>query len=243
MIEQLLTLANNKPPYVGNVLMLYDPETNTDLSGNGAVSTLYTGMAATDAYLIDGFKTLVKPTSSARQLITFPTPLNLSTHDWTLEWQEYNTEQPPAGDYRNEIILDSNVSGRGLYARYGDGGFASRMYLGDPTGSADPNKTWPTQFTKASLLNSLSHWAIVQYNSNIYLFRNGIRQMLAFGYGVSTYDKPYMTTQPLAGIYQMRLGAAAASTTVKGVVGYQGRIRLSDWARYTSNYTPKPLTL
>ncbi|WDS62036.1 hypothetical protein [Pseudomonas phage D6] len=241
MFESLLSAGGIVHQDTGDVIFLYDPDTNQDLSGNGAVSVLSGGAVRSDTQLVDGLPSLSLPTVAAKQLITFPTPLNLRDTNWTLEWSSFCSTVPSA--YANDLILDSNGPTTGaLYTRYGDSGFGNRFVVSDLRGSANPALTRPIAYTKAALQNQLVHWALVQAEGNIFVYKDGIRQMLAGGASSTTYNIQSTTAINIESVYQIRAGDANGSS-VRASPGYKGRIRLSNYARYRSNYTPQPLTM
>lgn len=241
MIEQLLVQLATSPPETGDVLFLYDPETNSDLTGRGATSTLTGGAVLDTVDLIHGVPTLKFPTASAKQVITFPADLNLTDSNWTLEWSAYY-DPIAANIYRNDLIVDARVSPNGIYTRFGDNGFNNRFVLADLRGSANPALTQPTPYTKTALQSQVWHWALVSIAGLVKLYCNGNQVIMALGYNSTTYNKSTFPVGGMNGLYQMRIGDANGSS-VMAATGYRGRIRLSNFARYKSNYTPQLLTL
>lgn len=242
MFEQLLFSGIVAPPETGDVIFLYDPVTNTDLAGGPSVSTLSGGAVADETILINGQPTLAFPTVAAKQVISFPTDLNLITGNWTLEWSFINNTNPTA--YANDLVMYSRTggSGVGLYTRFGDSGFGNRYTLSDPRGATNPGLTQPLPYTKAMLVGLTTNVALVSIAGVIKVYINGAVQMMALGAGSGTYNQPTFTAQGMDKIYQWGIGDVNGGT-VRAIPGNRGRIRLSNFARYKSNYTPGPLTL
>lgn len=242
MIEHLLNLGTSVPAETGNVIFLYDPVTNTDLVGGSSTSTLSGGAVADATILINGQPTLKFPTVAAKQVVSFPTDLNLTTGNWTLEYSFINNTAP--ADYANDFIMYSRSggSGVGLYTRFGDSGFLNRWNLSDPRGATNPNLTQPLPFTKTTLVGLTTNVALVCIAGLIKVYVNGTVQLMAVGAGSGVYNQPTFTAQGMDKIYQFGIGDVNGGT-VRAVPGNRGRIRISNFARYKSNYTPGPLTL
>lgn len=242
MIEHLLINSGPpSPPETGDVIFLYDPVTNTDLAGGPSVSTLSGGAIADETILINGQPTLKFPTTAAKQVIAFPTDLNLVTGNWTLEYSFINNTVP--ANYANDLVMYSRTGGAGvgLYTRFGDLGFGHRWLLSDPRGAADPKVTQPLPYTKTSLAGLTTNVALVSIAGVVKVYVNGSLTLMALGNDGNSYTLPTFTPQGMDKIYQ--LGIGWVNSTVQAVPGNRGRIRLSNFARYKSNYTPGPLTL
>lgn len=242
MIEAMLSRAAAFTEETGDVIFLYDPVTNTDLSGRGAVTTLSGGAVADTNILINGQPTLNFPTVSAKQVVVFPADLNLAIGNWTLEWSFINNIAPAA--YANEFMMYSRTGGFGVgvYTRFGDSGFGNRWNLSDPRGAGDPNLTQPLPYSKAMLVGLTTNVAMVSIAGLIKVYVNGVVQTMALGAGSGTYNRATFAAQGMDKIYQFVMGDANGSS-VRAVPGNRGRIRLSNFARYTRNYTPGPLVL
>lgn len=239
MFEAMLMNGKRTPEETGDVIFLYDPVTNTDLIGGPSVSTLSGGAVADETILINGQPTLKFPTGSAKQVIAFPSDLNLTTGNWTLEWSFINNSAPSA--YANDFVMYSRTGGSsvGVYTRFGDSGFGHRYNLSDPRGAANPNFCQPLPFTKASLVGLTTNVAMVSIGGLIKVYINGVFQMMAVGAGSGAYTQPTFAAQGMDAIYQWGIGWVGS--TVQAVPGNRGRIRLSNFARYKANYTPGPL--
>lgn len=234
MLESLLGLLESPPEDTGNVIFLYDPVTNTELMGTNPTIVLSGGAVADAANPIDGRSSLSFPSTSAGLLITFATPLNLQGKNWTVEWSSKNTTA--AASYAHEFSLLSSTAGTGVLSRYGDQGFQNRLHFGTSFGVA--NNTWAPAITKANATNVLNHYALVCKDGQIKIFCNGLQQSLARG-TTTVYNLQSFTPQDsLANITRLRLGFEASSTPA--VTGYHGRIRISDFARYSRSYTYVP---
>jgi hypothetical protein len=241
MFESLLSSGHPGAAETGDVVFLYDPVTNTDLVGGPAVTTLSGGAVADETILINGQPTLKFPSVTAKHVITFPTDLNLVQGNWTLEWSFINNSAPTA--YANDFVMYSRTGGAGvgLYTRFGDGGFLNRWVLSDPRGAATPSLTQPLPFTKAALVGLTTNVALVSIAGVIRVYVNGVATMMALGNGSTNYNQPTFIAEGMDKIYAFGLGDV--NSTVRAVPGNRGRIRLSNFARYKSNYTPGPLTL
>lgn len=234
MMECLLLPNSGFQEDTGNVLFLLDTATGTDLMGS-TPTVQYASAAAIDpSYLIDNVATVNFPSTSAAMTVTFQTPLNLQGRDWTLEWSSINTNNPTG--YGWEIGLASTTAGIGVWARWGDAGYVNRLHFG--TSFAAANNTWGIPLNKAAAQNTLSHFAMSCKDGQIRVFRNGTLLPLARGVG-STYDNP--SFPPLDNISNLtRLVLGWQNSSNPAMVGHHGRVRISDFARYTRSYTHVP---
>lgn len=243
MIEHLLINAGSVSlPETGDVIFLYDPVTNTDLAGGPSVSTLSGGAVSDETILINGQPTLKFPTVAAKQVIAFPTDLDLTQGNWTLEWSFINDTSPTA--YANDLVMYSRTgaSGVGVYTRFNDSGFGNRYCLSDSRGASNPGLVQPLPYTKAQLVGTLMNMALVSIAGVIKVYVNGVYTMTALGNASNVYNQPTFTATGMDKIYQLGIGDVNGGT-VRAIPGNRGRIRLSNFARYKSNYTPGPLTL
>lgn len=238
MIETLLNSLETFHEDTGNIIFLHDPDTNTDLSGNGVVVTRSGGAISTPSYLIDGQGTTQFPTVAAKKVAAFSPPLNLTATNWTLEWSSINDSAPTS--YALELGMMCTDLNRSLFMRYGDSGFLNRIQLlENATPTAD---VLNFSYTKAALVGSLSRWALVCKDGRISAFRNGVKQSMAKGPSSTSYAFTEYVPVGLNSVTSIVTGDYNGGS-VRAVPGHHGRMRLSDFARYTRNYTPGPLTM
>lgn len=235
MIEYLLFPNGDFKEDTGNVLFLFDTATATDLIGS-TPSVTYIGTAAIDpAYTIDGVATVNFPATTAGMNITFQTPMNLQGKNWTIEWSSINTNVPTG--YAMEFGMTTPTAGIGIWGRWGDAGFGNRIHFG--TSLSVANNTWAPPLTKANTVNTLNHWALSCKNGQIRVFCNGQIQILARGTS-GTYNLPsFPPMDNISSLTKITLGWQASS--VPALLGHHGRIRISDFARYTRSYVVAPL--
>uniref|UniRef100_A0AB39CCS2 Tail fiber protein n=1 Tax=Pseudomonas phage RVTF4 TaxID=3236931 RepID=A0AB39CCS2_9VIRU len=237
MNELLLATGEEFQEDEGTTIFLYDPETESDLMGVVHTYTKY-GTVTPDDLEINGHKTLKLGTNVSGMQITFATPFNLQDKDWTLEWSFRNTVSAGTA-YATELTLPSAVAGQGILSRWGDTGFGNRLQVGGSMGAV--NSIWNPPISKAASLNVDTNMALSCKNGRVSVFRNGVLQMLANGTG-GVYNTPnYPVGANLSSLAYMQINSSGSGMINQ--LGNRGRIRLSLGARYTRNYTIKPLEL
>lgn len=166
--------------------------------------------------------------------IMFDRNVNLTAGDFTLEYSSINVGSNT--NYMGELAF-FNASDTLLQSlRFGNGGFGNRYQLDDPTKGV--SGVYSTTLTKTVSLNNLKRVAIVKIGSSIFFYLNGVKQMLAIGVG-STYNNDSMLAPSgLTRVRYIKLGKFAAG--MSAALLKMGPIRLSNFARYTENYTPEP---
>jgi hypothetical protein len=234
MIEALLQHSGPFREDTGNVLFLFDPETGTDLMGS-TPTVAYTNSAGPDAFAIRGKPTYALPNTNAGLTITLATPLNLQGKNWTLEWSTYNTGAFSAYAWELGLV---NASA-GIQARYGNSGFGSRLQVG--TNFRTVGAAWNPPVSNASTLNVLKEYALVCKNNAISMFVDGKKQKFANGTGSVYNTDSFAPADDLSGL--TRIIAGFQGSTVPAVISKHGRIRISDFARYTRDYEPKLLEM
>jgi hypothetical protein len=232
MIELLgfVGKSNVSPPVGVDNFFFFDgptpPTLTLTLGGSAAFESTPT---------IDG-KTASFTTTADTLKVTFGTPLNLSTSDWTLEWSIIN-QAVPAADYAAELgLFPANGGVAGLQARYGSPGFGNRLQFGGRMAALET--CYSSQYTKSGLVGVLKRFALVSKNKSITLYVNGVRENFALG-TTNTYNTTaFGLDTDMSAITNLLLG----SNPLAGgsVLAKRGPVKLSMFAKYSANYTPVP---
>lgn len=226
------------PVAQAGTLFLYDPGTNKDLISDTIVGALKANTTVDTSVLIDGRSTIkFAAAASSGVTITLPTAINLDTLPaWTVEWVSRPTSFPT--DYANELFLDTltgitNVIG----CRWSNLGYGNRLQFNMSNWAN--SFIWRPPVAKADVVNTIVRWAMVYQNNQVAIYKDGVRQMLANGTSTSTGTQNYIDkTMAFPTVARIHLGYY--NGTNQSFLGNIGRIRISDGARYTANYTPIP---
>lgn len=240
MLEAMLLTKKEVPIPPTGATFLWDPVLQQDLYGSGATIAYIGGGTANTDYLIDGQGTFNLPTTSSGFTITLASPLDLSGGDWTVEWSTLNTVNN--GNYGTDIAIDSGFPGsaKGVQARWSDTGFGNRVQFS--TIFQQVTDCWNASLTKVTSLNTLQRFAMVCKNGQVSVFINGVKQMLANGTG-GTYTAASFAAAPanLKDLKSIKIGWQ--NSTVQAMISRHGRIRITQSALYTTDYTPGPLEM
>lgn len=208
----------------GDAWLLFDVNSLTDLQGTGATGTL-TSAASDNTYLIDGEPSL-KITGTGNLTINLATLFDSTIPEWTMEWSSrLNTTTT---GYANLMQLRSATAL--TYAqRTSDSGFGLRIQQGITFAAQADAYNFP--FGSAAKNGVLTRYAAVKKNGIITMYVDGVATNLAQGTGAS-YTVPGFP----AGV-----GVANNDRIVIGLLAQNiSHIRVSKFARYSINYTPKP---
>lgn len=234
MNEMLFSGGAGIPQPTGDVLFLYDPGTSKDeISGNVCIA-LSGGAAVDNTFLIDNKATLKFTAAGQQGLITFPTSINLEAlTEWTVEWSSRPTTFLTS--YVTELFMDLTVSqGYPIGCRWGDGGYGNRLQF-NISNWANNNIGQPP-IVKTDVTNKINRWAMVFKGGQLRIYKDGVKQLLAFGTS-NTYAQDYIgKTQAFPTVTRMYLGYF--NSVNQAFAGNMGRIRISNFARYLGNYTP-----
>lgn len=238
MLEILLaSRGGGEPEPTGDVLFLYDPATNKDLISNTVVGALRTATTVDTLVTLDGQPTVKFGSTAAGAIITLPTPINLEAlAEWTVEWSSRPTSM--SSSYMNEIFLDLlNTAGYPLGCRWADGGYGNRLQF-NISNFANSN-LWRPPVDKSAALNKENRWAMVYKGGQVKVYRDGVKQMLAAGTNGGTGTQDFISkTQPFFTVAKIYIGWYNGTNVA--FIGNMGRIRISAFARYLGNYSPKP---
>lgn len=142
-----------------------------------------------------------------------------STEDFTIDWWEYRVDSTTKGAvfYREEI----SGNGQGFLTGYINDGVLNQLvsYTGD---------AWDILFTKMGnlLLNQWVHRAVVRSAGTLYFYENGVLQN-----SVAAANAFALSKDPFIGTYNYTQDRSYFK-------GYIDEFRISDIARWTSNFTP-----
>jgi hypothetical protein len=228
MIEMLMHQATAKsvPPELENFFKL-----DGFTSFPGYTFTPGAGVAFEQSPSIDG-ATLGGQLGTVNTLITLNTPINLANSDFTLEYSCVITGSDVT--YIGEVGLLAVLNANGLYTRYGSSGFGDRFQGINGTQFTNVFNTTYTKATKGTL----KRIALVKQGDLIYLYYNGVKQKLASGLGTSYTLDGITPPAELSSIKYIAMGRI--NTSMDPCLMKLGPIRLSNYARYTADYTPVP---
>jgi hypothetical protein len=238
MIELLNGRGQQIVEPTGDVVLLFDYDTMTNLVDYPITASLVD--ASIDRVnLIDGVPVLSKDNmSTSRLVINFGIPLDFSVGNWTFEWSTFTTQL--YGGYSGEMWFDGgNVSNAGFASFFGDYGFGNRIMLADGQ-APDTADLWRPLHYKADMLNKLVRYACVYRNGFFSFFIDGKKQAMENGVTNGTVK----TDVPLRGLgkgmTRLEVGRVTGYSHILPNIGRVGRIRVSKFARYSSDYTPTP---
>ncbi len=246
MLEQMLNVDVAKPAPKPPPVWLFDPTTGKDLVNNNATLQLLNGAVVNDVRPINGRNTINWAATNARAVVVLPTPLVLG-EDWTIEWEANTAPMVLNTDYLYEIIGDLVQASNFLYTVWGDSGysFQMRMCCGPTDNQA---YIWRSGWARNVIPNGPRQHAFVSRKGVVEYYQNGVKQSSITNWNATVNSGQQVTTPTWTvratnpAIKQFRLGAA--NDSLKGPInGGFGRIRISNYARYSTSYAPTELTL
>lgn len=242
MIEQLLPILQvpGQPPDLQGIF-LFDPQTNTDLINNNATVTS-SGAAVDSAYLIDGQPTVKLTAITNYLLITIPTPIDLDVGDWTVEYSRVASSFSALASKYDGEFTGLTTASKNLVMRWTDTGYG-RLLQAIIGGAVTAATYWRIQPPKDNMVNILSRMAIVCKSGVITIFKDGVPQQVrnwdeAGNASKVVVQNNFPKEASLGKLSSIRLGYVG--TNNPAAPSNLGRIRISDYARYTSAYTPAP---
>lgn len=245
MMEQFLSQTFAPPAPAHPPIWLFDPATGTDLVAGNASLSLFGGGVVNSSQPIYGYDTIEWPTTASGGVITIPTNIQLGDN-WTVEWQAYAAVAPVLNEYNYELLGYTTSATDFIYTVWGDSGFSyqMRMAFGPFT---DQAKVWRGGPARNEIAGIVRTHAFVCSNRVVSYYYNGVRQATLINWNATIDASKQVTTPtfpmgtPFAPLRQFLIGSPGGAN--KGMVGRFGRIRISDFARYGSNYVPGALTL
>lgn len=233
MIEMLGGAPGPSNEVEGPAIFLFDTNTGADSVGLLPYTLSTVGSLTYDAANpIHGARALSFPTSSAGMTITLTDILDLSG-DWTYEFSMFGVSAPSA--YAAETTLFNNAGAVGFHSRYGDSGFSNLFQFGPMT---TVDNAYSCRFNKAYFVNRVTDFAWVCKNGRIRFYCDGKLELLRTGTSGNFTLQDFATLATMNAIKSIRVGYA--TSTVAAFPSRRGKIRLSKFARYLGNYTPKP---
>lgn len=240
MIEMWLTTkqATPQPPDLAGVF-LFDPETRTDLINNNATVSA-SGTSIDTSYLIDGKPTTKLLSTGDFLVITIPTPIDLDASDWTVEWSCRATAFQDS-KYEGEFG-GMTTAGKYLYSRWTDGGYG--YFLQSFVGSGATGAVlWRILPAKQSVVGILRRMALVCKAGVVTVFKDGVPQRVGNwdnvgGASQAVTQDNFPKEANMGKLSSIRLGSSGSTTPA--ALSNIGRIRISNYARYISTYTPVP---
>jgi hypothetical protein len=208
----------------GEPWMLFDVNSLTDVKTTGSTGTLASA-AQDNTYLIDGEPTL-KITGTGSLTINLGQLFDSSIPEWTLEWSSrLNTTTT---GYANLLRLGSATAYQ-LVQRTSDSGFGLRIQQGiDFSTQAG---AWNFPFGSVAKNGVLTRYAAQKKNGLITMFVDGKATNMANGTGSTYNSKSFSAGAGVAACDRITLGLLAQNIS---------HVRLSKFARYPIDYTPKP---
>lgn len=208
----------------GEAWMLFDVNTLTDLKGTGATGALVSA-APDNTYLIDGEPTL-KILNAGTLKIAMPQVFDSSIPEWTMEWS--SRLNATTTGYANLWYMHAGAN-NAFVQRTGDAGFGNRIQQGLQMATA--NDAWNFPFGSATKNGVLTRYAAVKKNGIISMFVDGKLTNMAVGTGSVYNVKGFPAGAGVVNNNEIYIGTLAQNI---------GHIRISKFARYTIDYTPKP---
>lgn len=239
MLESLLSTNQIAQPPDLTPIFLFDPETNTDLINNNATVTT-SGATVDTAYLIDGHPTVKLTATTNYLLISIPTPIELDVGDLTVEWSCRATSFQ-ADKYDGEFTGLTTTS-KNFAVRWTDTGYG-RLLQTIIGGVVSAATFWRIQPPKENVAGALRRMAIVFKGGIITIFKDGYPQQIT-----NWDDAGNASKRVTQANFPKETGLGRLSSIRLGYVGTNnpaapsnlGRIRISNYARYTGAYTPAP---
>lgn len=208
----------------GDPWMLFDVNTLTDRMGTGATGVL-TSAAADPTYLIDGEPSL-KITGTGNLTINLSQLFDSTIPEWTLEW---SSRLNVATTGYALLMRLMNASTYTFAQRTSDAGFGSRIQQG--TTFAATADAWNLPLSNASRNGVLTRYAAQKRNGRITMYVDGVATKLANG----------TTSSYTADNFPAGAGIVNNDRLIIGLLAQNiSHIRLSKFARYPMNYTPRP---
>jgi len=215
--------------YAGEIVqppwMLFDINQLADLAGSGATA-IPTNTAKDETYLIDGEPSL-RINAGGGLRIVFGSVFDSSIPEWTLEWS--SRLNATSTTYSN-LLYVSNATTVAFINRTSDQGYGYRIQNA-PNSGVVQGDVWNFPFGSAAKLGVLTRYAAVKKNGVITMYVDGVATLMANG-----------TTN----VYTSASLPAGAGVTncdrieIGGLAQNISHVRLSKYARYSANYTPKP---
>lgn len=222
-----------QPPYQ-DPAFLYDPETNSDLLGSKPTILRRANTTVDTNYLIDDHPTVRLGTANAGIQVTFQTPFNFNIPEWTIEW---SSRIEAIGTYYFTELLFIASNGDFLGCRWTDGGYNSMLQMS--VGSWANNNTNWRALTKTAVLGVLKRYALIYKDGVIRFYVDGVMQELMNG-TAGTGAKQMFFVPPVNLVAYANMYIGYQGSVNGSYTGNVGRVRLSNYARYTGNYTPEP---
>lgn len=238
MIELMAAVGETIKPPTGDVILLFDPGTMSNLAGYPITPVLVDSVVDT-VNLIDDHPTYSKTNAStSRLVITFASPLDLTKDDWTFEWSTFTTQFQPG--YSGEFWLDSgSVTNPGMTVFYGDAGYGNRLMVANGYAATHAD-LWRPVHNKTAGLNKLVRFAVVYKEGFMSVYIDGAKQQM----WNNTSDVIQKSDVPLRGygnsITRCIVGRLIEYGHILPNIGRVGRIRISKFARYSGNHIPQP---
>lgn len=209
----------------GDPWLLFDVNSMTDLMGTGATG-VRTSATQDDTYLIDGEPSL-KITGTGNLTINLAQVFDSTIPEWTLEWS--SRLNVVTSGYALLLRLQ-NATTYTFVQRTSDAGFGLRIQQG--TILTNAASLWNLPLSNASRNGVLTRYAAQKRNGQITMFVDGKATKMANG----------VTTNYTADNFPAGAGVVNNDRLIIGLLAQNiSHIRLSKFARYATEYTPKPL--
>lgn len=163
--------------------------------------------------------------------IRLAAPLDLTAGEWTFEYS--CIIDGPANEYIGELVIGQTQFSTGLGSRWGNPGFGNRFQFATGNGLEDVNST---QIVKADRA-LLRRVALVKVGTLITVYVDGTKRMLANSVGTSYTVNGLPIPAELSSTQFFVFGVRANFGPCRMRMG---PMRLSNFARYTADYTPVP---
>lgn len=184
-------------------------------SGTVAISTTQSKFGDSSAYFNGGVNYITSTSQSV---------LGLGTSNYTVECQIYATFPTATSNYYHVFAIDSPSGGCQL--RFGDSGFGHRLQFNAGLGLS---AVFGITLTKSDFVNTWKHVAVVR--------NNGVMTIYVDGVTTTRWNSGPETGTTVA----HNLGTSATltvGTNGNSFLGYVDEFKVSNKAKYTSNFTP-----
>lgn len=243
MFEQLLTPHKADVPETGEAIFYIDMATVKETINNRPI-VLSAGAVSSTALLIDGKPTLYMPQSGgsgSRLYMSLNPAIDLSQTNWTMEWSEHRISN--AVTWTNEVYMTDPTLFKGFTMRFGDAGYANLLMFADDNNSGVNRSEcrFPDVGTTTHT-GMVARYAVTCDSSRkLRFYINGQLINVIRGNSSGTVQDYHQSgpASNFANLTTLYMGALNANAN--NVARYLGNVRISNYVRYTANYTPEPI--
>jgi hypothetical protein len=163
--------------------------------------------------------------------------LDLSSTNWTIEWSELRPGNATA--WTNEFYMTDSSLLKGFTMRFGDAGYGNLLMFSDNSNSGAKSECRYPAVTFNTFTNIVTKYAMTcDTNRRLRFYINGVLQDMQPGVSGGTLSGFFQSgpASNFANLSTLYLGAL--NSNANNVPRYLGNVRISNYVRYTNNYTP-----